>query len=390
MKPSFRRARGLEAWLRELMAAYQDWRHRPRNREYSNLARMPRPTQMYAIALKHGSSYDAVVLVTHRKDVRNGRALAIKVDSLEELARFSEVADDFFGTAALQRSDDLAGRILLPQTGVAQQACTALAQAWRDCQRLPQPPRGSFQVGMQQLVQIVPPAALWQVVYRPPLPRARRALLALGTQRRPRTVTATSSPVPTERRATPQGAVAYAAFCQPLLWFGSPPCPSPQDRILGRPWFPERDQRLLHRRLVGHVDTLVYNTGLILAVADDRHVARSTINQVFGALSRSGVGMLAVSDFELIEVHDVDVESGALRSYHGALTPRNRLLDMPTRDRSPRISYCLSEEVVAPLVDLADCCARDRDGAVASLRLLNAATLLGRQSLPKRSSWDGA
>lgn len=378
-KTAVKRARTLEAWLRELIAAYQDRRLKPGDRAYSNLTRMPRPTQMYAITMKHGASNVGVVLITHRKDVGNGVTLAVRVNSIEELAELSGMADNYFGTGGLVREDQTGGRVFLPQLGVAEQACMTLAQLWRDRQRLPQLPPSSFKVPHKQAVQVSPPAALWRVRYRAPLPEPRRILLELESSRRRPTRAAAPAAVTTAQRKMPARATAYAAFPEPLIWFGVPPYPSPRDRILERPWLPTQEQRLLHRAVVGDVQTLVCNNGLILTVTDDRRVARSTMNQIFAVLTRSGVLSLALQDFELIEVSDLDEESGAMKGSQSVVTPRNRLLDVPTLDRPTRLSYSLPDAIVAPLLDLADRCATDRAQGVASLRLLNAFSLFHRQ-----------
>jgi len=190
---------------------------------------------------------------------------------------------------------------------------------------------------------------------------------------------AASEPTPVAEAVVKAQPVCYAAFTEPLVWFGPPPYPSPADTILERLWLPGHTQRLVHRARVGDVDTLVYNNGLILAATDDRRAARSTINQVFGVMSRSGVVSFALPDLELIEVSQLNAESAEIGGYHSAVTPRNRLLAVHSLDRPTQLSYFLPEDVVAPLLDLADRCVRHDDMAVASLRLLSALTLHYRQ-----------
>lgn len=369
-----------EAWLRALIAAYQDRRLKSRDRSYSNLTRMPRPTQMYAIILKQGVSSVAVVIVSHRKEARNGVALAVKLDSIQELAEFSEIADDYFGTSDLVHEDPSRGRVFLPPLRVAEQACIALAELRRSGQRLSVPPRGSFRVESMQAVQVLPPAALWRVRCRGPFPEPRSVLLALGTRlRRPTAAAAAPVAASAAQPSVQVLPVSYAAFTEPLIWFGPPPYPSPRDRILERLWRPQQTQRLLHRALVGDIETLVYNNGIILTVTDNRRLAQSTINQVFAVLSRSGVVCFALPALELIEVSRFNAESGEIGGYHSVVTPRNWLLGMPSPDRSTQLSYFLPEDIVARLLDLADRCVRDHDLAVASLRLLSAVTLHYRQ-----------
>jgi len=371
-----KRARTFEAWLRALIAAYQDRRLKPRNRIYSNLTRMPRPTQMYAITL--GSV--AVVIVSHRKEAGNGVVLAVRLRSIQELAEFSEIADGYFGTSDLVPEYASFERLFQPPVGVAEQACIALAELWRTGQRLLVPPRGTFRVQSMQALQVLPPGALWSVRCRGPFPEPQSVLLTLGNRLKRRTVgPAASEAAPVAQPMVKAQPVCYGAFTEPLIWFGSPPYPSPGDRILERLWLPEDTQRAVHRARVGDVETLVHNNGLILAVSDDRCIARSTINQVFGVLSRSGVRSFALPDIELIEVGGFNAESGEMGGYQSVVAPRNRLFDVPALDSPMQTSYLLPEDVVAPLLDLADRCVRDHDMAVASLRLLSAVTLHYRQ-----------
>jgi hypothetical protein len=376
VKTALQRARTFEAWLRALIGAYQDRRLKPRNRSYSNLTRMPRPTQMYAITLGRV----AVVIVSHRKEAGNGVALAVRLRSIQELAEFSEIADAYFGTSDLVPEYASFGRLFQPPVGVAQHACIALAELWRSGQRPLVPPRGTFRVETMQALQVLPPAALWSVRYRGPFPEPQSVLLTLGNRLRRRTVgSAASEAAPAAQPMVKAQPVCYAAFTEPLVWFGRPAYPSPRDRILNRLWRPQQAQRPLCRARVGEIETLVYNNGLILAVTGDRRVALRTINQVFGVMSRSGVVSFALPDLELIKVSQLNAESGEIGGYDSAMTPRNRLLGVPALDRPTQLSYFLPEDVVVPLLDLADRCARDHDMAVASLRLLSAVTLHYRQ-----------
>lgn len=380
VKTAAERARTFERWLRALIAAYQDRRLKPRDRSYSNLSRMPRPTQMYAIILKQGVTSVAVVIVSHRKEARNGVALAVRLDSIQELAEFSEIADDYFGTSDLVPEDRSRGRVFQPPLRVAEQACIALAELRRSGQRLSEPPRGSFRVESTQPLRVLPLAALWRVRCRGPFPEPRSVLLALGNRPRRPTAPAAAPVAASAAQPTVQVLpVSYAAFTEPLIWFGPPPYPSPRDTILERLWLPQYPQRLLHRALVGDIETLVYNNGIILTVTDNRRVAQSTINQVFAVLSRSGVVCFALPALELIEVSRFNAESGEIGGYHSMATPRNRLLGMPTPDSSTQLSYFLPEDIVATFLELADRCVKDHDLAVASLRLLSAVTLYRRQ-----------
>lgn len=374
-----KRARTFEAWLRKLITTYQDRRLKPRDRAYSNLTSLTRPTQMYAITLKQGAGSVAVVVVCHCKEVRNGVARAVRVDSMEELAEFSGVADDYFGTGGLLREDWASAQILLRPLRVGEEASIVLARQARQALAHPRLRPGVFSAGMKQAVQVLPPAALWVVRYRAPFPEPRSVLLELERPRRRRAARAVPAEEGERRPPAEVPAICYAAFSEPIVWFGPPPYPSPRETIMRRPWLPMRTQRLLHRALVADIETFVYNNGLILAATDNGSRARSTINQVFAVLTRSGVALPAVADFELIEVTGFDAESGELRGYKSVATRRNRLLDMRPGDQEPNLSFSLPEEIVAPLLDLADQCARDHDQAVASLRLLNAFTLFDHE-----------
>ena len=373
------RAKALETWLRSLIAAYQDRSSRPRDRAYSNLTRMPAPTQLYAITLQQGRRNAAVVTLAHDKKVENLHCIAVRVDSVQELAEFSEIADDYFGTDGLVRQDAIGRRIILPPLGVAEQACIALADLSRTTHAYMRPTPGRFEVGSMEAIQVMPPAALWRVRYRLPFPEPRSVLLDLGSRTRRRATASAPVVAPPPQQVKEPSATAYAAFAEPLIWFGPPPHPSSKDRILQRVQLPTQTQRLLHGGQVGGIETLVYSNGLVLAVTDDRSVARSTINQIFGVLSRSGVQSLALPDFELIEVTQFEAESGDIKGSRSVVTPRNRLLGPPTQDRTTQISRSLPEEIVRPLLDLADRCTREHDQRVASLRLLNAVTLLDHQ-----------
>lgn len=373
-----KRARRLEAWLRRLVATYQDRRLKPRDRTYTNLTHMRRPTQMYGISVKAGTGSVAAVIVAHRDDVANGAALVARLDGLGELADFAEDADDFFGTEPLRSEQRGALPYLLPQIGVAEQACLALASSVRRVERLRLRP-GTFQASQMTAMQVTPPGAVWDVAYRGPLPDPRAALLRLGSRRR-RTRTKRAAP---DSRAQPRAgppASAYGAFPEPLIWFGAPPFPSTKDKILERPWLPTHRQRLLFRAPVGEIETFIYDNSLIVAASGDRRKARRTVNQVFAVLSRSGVQSTAVSDFELLEVTQFDGESGDFKGSGGAVTPRNRLLGIPGTDSRGQISLRLPEETMEPLLALADQCSRDGDQAAASLRLLSAGTLFRRES----------
>ncbi len=372
-------ARRLELWLQRLIAAYQDRRLKPRDRRYTNLTHMRRPTQMYAISLKLGVRNIAAVIIGHREDVANGTAHAVRVDSLEELADFSEGADKFFGTEDLRSDKRSDFPYLFPEFGVAQQGCMSLGASVRRAGHL-RLKRGTFDVGQMTALQVLPPGALWDVTYRGPLPEPKAILLRLGRPRQRRTLPKTPTPDRPEQPRPAPASLAYAAFPEPLVWFGVPPFPSIKDRILQRLWLPTHRQRLLFRARVGGIETLVYDNSLILAVSEDRRLARATINQVFAVLSRSGVESGAVSDFELLEVTQFESESGEIKGSSGAVTPRNRLLDVPSVNRLAQVSLRLPEETMEPLLALADECCRDHGQAVASLRLLNAATLFSRES----------
>jgi len=331
---------------------------------------------MYAITL--GSV--AVVIVSHRKDAENGVAVAVRLSSIQELAEFSEIADGYFGTSDLVPEYASFGRLFQPPVGVAQQACIALAELWRSGQRPLVPPRATFRVETMQALQVLPPAALWSVRCRGPFPEPQSVLLTLGERLRRRTAgAAASEEAPVAQPMVKAQPVCYAAFTEPLVWFGPPAYPSPRDRILNRLWQPQQAQRPLCRAQVGETETIVYNNGLILAVTGDRRVALRTINQVFGVMSRSGVVSFAVPDIELIEVSRLNAESGEIGGYHSTVTPRNRLLGVPAIERATELSYFLPEDIVVQMLDLAHRCAREHGMAVASLRLLSAVTLHYRQ-----------
>ncbi len=334
---------------------------------------------MYAITLKQGAGSVAVVLVCHCKEVGNGVALAVRVDSIEELAEFSEMADAYFGTGGLVREESLERLIVMPPLRVAAQACIFLADQVAADRHPWQPPAGTFKAGIKQAIQTLPPAALWIARYRAPFPEPRAVLLELEPRPRRREKAVAPMVTPTAEVGIEAPVVCYAAFPEPLIWFGPPAYPTPREKILRRPWLLTRTQRLLHRARVADIETIVYSNGLIVAVTDDRPRARSIINQVFGVLTRSAMPLLALPDFELIELKDFNAKSGEIRGSHSVVTPRNRLLDMRPRDGEPHISFSLPEDTVPPLLDLADRCARDHDQAAASLRLLSALTLFNRQ-----------
>ncbi len=338
---------------------------------------MSRPTQVYAVTLRHRGATAAVLAITHRMDAENGLARAVEVASIEELAEFSEGADEDFGTRALVRKVPGDDRILFPDMGVAEQACLALADLWRSGQdrRLE---RGAFEVEMMAAIQVSPPGSLWRVRYRLPYPDPITVLARLGTARTRQP--AVALPVTAQAtEATPATPACFAGFPEPLIWFGPPPYPSSKDRILQRPWYPPRVQRLLGRGAVRGIETLIYSNGLIVALTDERERARTTINQIFGVLSRSGMDVLALPDFELIEVTQFDRDSGAIGGSSAAVTPRNRIVGIPRVDRGTEMSYYLPEGVLERLFAVADETASDDERAVASLRLLNAVTLLRRQ-----------
>ena len=375
------RARSLEAWLKGLVVAYQAPTFHRYAERFSNLTQLSTPSQVSAMSMKHGAGYVAAIILTHDSAHENASVKAVRISDLQELAEFSELADEFFETATLQtRLQKMAPSIdiYVGDTGVAQVAAMLLAEAFRKEPVGLSP--GTFLAGMKQAFQVEPePAALWLVRYRSPFPEHRPTLLALEPRRLRQSKIRKKSAQPTKRAVpapTERAPSAFAAYTEPSLWFGPPSLPSVPDRILKRPWSPARDERLVYHAKVGDTETFVYNTGLVLAATADRSAALSTVNQVFAALSRSGVLSFVAPDYDLIEIAALDMDTGQIQGSHAALTQRNRLLGPPQTDHPTSFSRYLPEEVASKIFGPADSCALDQRLAIQSLRLNSAVTLL--------------
>ncbi len=371
-----RRARSLESWLGGLIAAYQDRNVRPRHRTFSNLTHLRKPTQMYAMSVRHGNGHLSAIVLAHRKQEPNGVCRAVSLDNLEELAKFSGSADDYFGTRDIVRDDQLPDVIVVPETGVAAQALLLLAASLRSHLQPPTISPGTFRVDQQRMLQTVPPGALWLTTYRKPLPSHREVLVALGRPPRRAPKAAVSAPQPSPLPSS-DSAEAFAAYAEPTVWFGQPPFPSTKERILSRATIWSIDEPLLHRGTIAGVETFVYNGGRVLAATKDASAAQATINQVFAVLDRSGVASQAVPLLELVSIGGFNRSDGTSKTSKATVTPRNRLLGMRDSDGiGAQTSLQLPEDVLKPLLELADACAQDHDMAQQSLRLLSATSLL--------------
>jgi len=373
-RPTVRRSRTLERWLRGLIAAYQDESIRPRDQVFSNLEDLGPPTQLLAVAVRDRSVHRCAILVLHCADQRNGRALSAVCESLAELADFSSGADAYFGTADLPRQEHPEIDIIMPAQGVAAGACIALGSLIRQGQGAE---RGSFRAHSRSRVDLIPPGAEWAATFAFPLPRPEDVLRALGQSPPP---PRSEQPAPPPARPPEPAFIGFAAATEPHLWFGPLPVPTARD-LLRNPHFrswPAR--RVIANRLVGDTEVIAYNDGLFFARTLDREKALTVLNLVFASLSISGVtSLLAVPDFELVTVNQFDESTQAIQGSGSVVTPRNELVSPILLNQLSRPLLSLPEEALPPALEVASALAADKKQSALALRLLSARTLFWRE-----------
>ncbi len=373
---TIRRSRMMEAWLSELVRSFQDGRVRTRNLEYSNLTQLGRPTQIYCIAARQDEGWVASLVVSHATDVANGTVRAVTVSGdIGELAALADDIDRLLGMPNLGQQD-LGDRFVTRQITAGQHGLIALASRLRQ-------PIGNiepgFRVGRMSAIGAGLRASLWLAEYRKPLPSRREVLVRMGSQPVQRARPEVARPHEPGAEQVERVPVGYAAQSYPPLWFGEPPFQSIHDVIRASPRWYEREERLLQHRPVAQVETYVYNSGLVLAETPDRVLAQFTINQVFGALTRSGLVSLAVREAELLTVTGFDPNSGNIGASQGMVTERNWLRGPPI-DGLARSVLLLPESVITELVVVADQCAQNQNYSKEAARLLSARTLLEQGS----------
>lgn len=361
-----------------MIECYQDIRRRPRRR-FSNLTRLARPTQMYAISVKGMPVDTMTVIVTHRPDAPNGEARAFALESLAELGDFAETADRLIGTDRIEMEKRLDFPLVTPEYRPAENACVTMANQIRPPRMASQERFVGAQMNGQMLLQSAPPGAYWWIRHRGKLPEARAFLAQVGEKRKPRgyAAQAVAESVPAPINVEP--APVYGAFSDPRLWIGDPPFRTARERILDTPSFVRQEGIFMSGGAVAGVPTYVYSNGLVLAASTNQVKARWVINQVFAALSRSGVPSFTVSDEELVTVSRFDPWKAKISGSSSAVVPRNKQLGI-LRDAVPTdIVLVMPGTVVPAILHCADECSRHTRLAILSLRRLDAFTLFHRR-----------
>jgi len=366
----------LESWLRTVIRVFQNAESRP-DLEFDNLADLSSPTQMYGIAIREHDFYRVSILITHLGSLRNGQVMVVRMEGLQELAKFASQADEVFRTGDLtyEYRELLAAKWVEPERGVGESQCISLAN-WTRSEVMLYPPAVGAAAGSRSIVQTLPPGAAWRLTSRGRLQDPVAFLESLGTAKQvpsPSTEKSTEEETPIHTAAPKL--IAWGAYNEPLVWFGKPPFPSASDLILGRPTFFHHDERFVAKGRLGEFETYVYGSGLSVAVTPDKAAARSHLNQFFAALSRSGIPALTLPDSELVEITDFDIETGAIRGSHMAVTRRNRLGGIPSDYNTMEFSFVVEESTAQRALAIADTCATDPKFKELSLRYFDASSL---------------
>lgn len=375
-----KRLRKLEAWLTSLVLTYQDPKQRPR-RNFSNLTSLAPPSQLYAISMRRDGADFTVILLTHESNVPNCTTRAVELGDLEELAEFAEGADEFFKTSTVKRQayPELK-QFIFPELRAGAEACIQLSDWLRRQPKNPPLGLGVTNQG-QSILQTEHPGAFWNVVRKGKLPPVREFLIALSERRlRTKAVSPANGSAPAQQPADLPQLQIYGAFHEPALYFGPAVFPSIRQMILNQLVIPSMTRFIVATGYVGGVPTCLSNDGLLVAFSADKRTALSAINQVFAALSRAGVPSFAASSGELLTISGFNLLTGAVGSSQSAVIPRNEP-DHWFEPRRLRNSYCLPWESAAAAIKIAHACAMGETTAVLSLRLYDAFTLLGRESV---------
>ena len=371
------RLRRLETWLRKVIKCFQDNDARPKL-EFGNLSDLSAPTQFSGIAIRDKDFYRVALLVTHLANRPNGQVIVVSVPSLADLANFAPAADALFGTTDLRHEyQELIEKWGDPQRGIGENQCIALAD-WIRREVTMQPPAPGAAANSRMMIQTLPQAAAWRLTCRGKLQEPLDFIATLGSPRPGKASSKKSRRAPTV--AAPAAKVAgVGAYNEPMVWFGQPPFPSAADVILGRPKFIHDDPRVATGCVDG-VQAYVYRSGLTVMLTVDRSAARSRLNQFFAVLSRSGVPALSLPDSELVQISDLDAESGAVRASNMTVTRRNRLGGPPSESSITDESFVVKESVASEALLVADNCASDLRLREFSLRSFDAVTLATRES----------
>ena len=209
-------------------------------------------------------------------------------------------------------------------------------------------------------MQTLPPAGLWSVTYRPPLPDPIDVLVTLSTPKPARAkparaksaAMASGAAIGTPSTPAPKAPqhAAFGGYSEPVVWFGPPPFPSSADRISKALWFPHRYEIPIWIGSVAGVRVFTYNTGLSVVKSPDKRLANGLLNQFLGALDRSGVASYSIPSYEMIEISSVDDE-GAIGGSNSVVTSRNRLKGLDALSSRSGTSYHLPVERRAALVE---------------------------------------
>ena len=175
--------------------------------------------------MPRGSCHVGVILIAHDGDAPNGFTRAVSVDDIATLAEFASQADSTLGVGTFHAEHTLDG-FLFPSFGLAEQACINLADYLST-----QPAKlsgGEFTAGSRMWMQTSPPAALWNVTYRSPLPDPVSVLSNISApktrRQRPQAVVETQSApvVPADRNSERSGVTQNLAFGSGIRRFRRP------------------------------------------------------------------------------------------------------------------------------------------------------------------------
>jgi len=349
---------------------------RPAELRYSNLESFDEPTQVYAISLGVAGGFVSIVDVVHDPTRATGVTEAFVAEGIDDLTSSLDARSAEFAASRLPVQYEFPE--LAPSYSYTEELALGLSVGKNYESLLATAPDGEWQVVSRTVVQTVPNGSRMVVIRKPPLPTPSVVLEMLGGS----IIAEAQPPTTPSLQLVPVLEAALAAYADPPVRFGEPPFPSASDLLRGTTR--ERhlqtiDDDIICRGEVGGVELLVSRKCRVVARTTDRIAGRAAINQFMAVLGRSGLSQLAVNDDDLLEVSNLDPESGQMGSWNGrALLERNDRFGLSFR--SPRYTNCYlvsAEEAQVVLRAASDCAASTVD-SVRSLRLFDAVTLFYR------------
>lgn len=376
-----RRLRSVEKWLAEVVDTYQDSRSRPRRR-FSNLIRLPAPTQISGVFLQHGGYRTGVLALTHEEHQPNRKVTIVQLSSLAELAKFAEEADRYFGTEEIEiDTHPLMARFVQREPRFLGNACVQLAD-WVHRGGMGSKNRAGAHLSGQSILNARSPGAYWRIALRGDPPNPREFLKTISEPHRRTAHSKTQAEiVPRAPSPITDTIEIYAAHHEPPLWFGDPPFRTLSDEILQRPVHLASKRRVIATGVVSRISVCVYNDALLVAFTRDRRSARETINQIFSVLARAKIPSLAVPDQELLTVQRFDPMRGTLLGSSSVVCPRNELDILPPRGLQPPLNcHSVPLSVASEAIEQANNCSGSSKLWTSSLRTYDALTLFRRGS----------